>query len=80
MIRKMLEDKIKMEEFNHLEFNDDKEMVESVLVGLESKSIDGKLYCPCMLKSVECICKTASKKVIEKKGLCHCLLFKLKGK
>jgi len=69
------------------EFNDDKEIVDTVIMGLtRNKLLYGKRFCPCFMvieedgkfKSADdriCPCKPAINDEIPNKGMCHCGIF-----
>jgi len=68
-------------------FHPDKEVVESVTLGLaRNKVLYGKRFCPCFMvveengqyKSVDdriCPCKPAIEKEVPEEGKCHCGIF-----
>ena len=68
-------------------FNDDKEIVDTVIMGLtRNKLLYGKRFCPCFMvieedgkfKSADdriCPCKPAIEKEIPEDGKCHCGIF-----
>jgi ferredoxin-thioredoxin reductase catalytic subunit len=69
------------------DFNEDKEIVDTVVMGLtRNKILYGKRFCPCfMVEEVEgkfksaddriCPCKPAINDEIPNKGMCHCGIF-----
>jgi ferredoxin-thioredoxin reductase catalytic subunit len=71
-------------------FNPDKEIVDTVVMGLtRNKLLFGKRFCPCFMveevdgkfKSADdriCPCKPAIQKEIPEQGMCHCGIF-IKG-
>jgi ferredoxin-thioredoxin reductase catalytic subunit len=71
-------------------FNDDKEIVDTIIMGLtRNKILYGKRFCPCFMveevdgkfKSTDdriCPCKPAIEDEIPNKGMCHCGIF-IKG-
>ena len=68
-------------------FNEDKEIVDTVIMGLtRNKLLYGKRFCPCFMveeidgkfKSADdrvCPCKPAINDEIPNKGMCHCGIF-----
>ena len=69
------------------QFNDDKEIVDTVIMGLtRNKLLYGKRFCPCFMvveengkyKSADdriCPCKPAINEEIPNQGMCHCGIF-----
>jgi ferredoxin-thioredoxin reductase catalytic subunit len=69
------------------EFNEDKEIVDTVIMGLtRNKLLYGKRFCPCFMvieengkyKSADnriCPCKPAIQEEIPNNGMCHCGIF-----
>jgi ferredoxin-thioredoxin reductase catalytic subunit len=69
------------------DFNPDKEIVDTIIMGLtRNKVLYGKRFCPCfMVEEVDgkfkssddriCPCKPAIKDEIPNKGMCHCGIF-----
>ena len=69
------------------QFNDDKEIVDTVIMGLtRNKLLYGKRFCPCYqvvevngkYKSADdriCPCKPAINEEIPNQGMCHCGIF-----
>jgi len=69
------------------EFNEDKEIVDTVIMGLtRNKLLYGKRFCPCFMveevdgkfKSTDdriCPCKPAIQDEIPNNGMCHCGIF-----
>jgi len=72
------------------EFNEDKEIVDTIIMGLtRNKILYGKRFCPCFMveevdgkfKSTDnriCPCKPAINEEIPNNGMCHCGIF-IKG-
>ena len=68
-------------------FNEDKEIVDTVIMGLtRNKLLYGKRFCPCFMveevdgkfKSTDdriCPCKPAIQEEIPNNGMCHCGIF-----
>jgi len=69
------------------DFNSDKEIVDTVVMGLtRNKILYGKRFCPCFMveevdgkfKSADdriCPCKPAIQDEVPNKGMCHCGIF-----
>ena len=74
------------------EFNEDKEIVDTVIMGLtRNKLLYGKRFCPCFMvieengkyKSADnriCPCKPAIQEEIPNNGMCHCGIFVKKNR